>query len=106
MSSREQPLVCLTHEQALVYAHRHVSELPPPPEGFIWVSSEQGRRFKEGWFFDFGYKKVPPNPGGPGSGLGCPPGFVVGDDGRVQMLNLMEYTRLMREGTSHATGDD
>ncbi len=86
----------LDYSAVVVLAEAHIVGLPPLPAGFRRVLTE-GRRVEGGWYFDSGLEKVPPNEGGPGSGIGGAPGFLVSDDGIVRTIGWPEYTRLCRQ---------
>ena len=80
----------LTLEQALVRARRHSNEINPQPNGIVLDMDESGRRFKDGWYFDYVLTASP------NEGFGGPPGFVVADDGRVKAITWQEYTNIVR----------
>jgi hypothetical protein len=86
----------LASDDARVIARRHVNGLPPLPEGFARRHTE-GRRVRAGWYFDYGVEKVPPSQGGPGSGIGGAPGFLVGDDGQITVVGWPQL-RAVLEG--------
>lgn len=71
-------------ESVLAVARQHVAGLPPV-EGFMWRLSE-GRRVSAGWYFDYETERLPSNPPRPGSGFGFAPGFLVADDGVIQVV--------------------
>jgi hypothetical protein len=89
----------LAYEAARQIAREHVDGLHPLPEGFVRRHTE-GERVREGWYFDYGVEKVPPNPGGPGSGIGGAPGFLVTDNGEVRALRLGDLRAVFEGGTS------
>jgi hypothetical protein len=87
----------LCYEDARRIARQHVDSLRPLPEGFARRHTE-GRRVRSGWYFDYGVDKVPPNRGGPGSGIGGAPGFLVGDDGQVTVVGWPQLRAVLRGG--------
>jgi hypothetical protein len=87
----------LEYEDAQAFARQHVDGLPPVPEGFVRWHTE-GRRVREGWYFDYGLEKVPPNRGGPGSGIGGAPGFLVRDDGQITVVGWARLRGVLEGG--------
>lgn len=75
-------------ESVLVKAKAHVNSLRPI-EGFVWRLAP-GRRVAAGWYFDYEAERLPSNPPGPGSGFGYAPGFLVADDGSIQVVGWHE----------------
>src|SRR5262249_4015720 len=71
--------------------------LRPLPEGFVRRHTE-GRRVSDGWYFDYGVERVPPNRGGPGSGIGGAPGFLVRDDGEVTVIDWPRLQAVLESG--------
>ena len=91
----------LASDDAQVIARRQVDGLPPLPEGFAHRHTE-GRRVQAGWYFDYAVEKVPPNRGGPGSGIGGAPGSLVGDDGQITVVGWPQL-RAVLEGRAGET---
>jgi len=85
----------LAYADAELIARRHVDGLPPLPVGFARRHTE-GRQVPAGWYFDYGIDKVPPNRGGPGSGIGGAAGFLVHDDGRVVVVSFPMLRAVLR----------
>jgi hypothetical protein len=85
----------LSYEEARLIARQHVDALPSLPEGFIRRHTE-GRRIRAGWYFDYGVEKVPPNQGGPGSGIGGAPGFLVGDDAQITVVGWPQLRAVLQ----------
>lgn len=85
----------LEYVEAESIARRHVDSLPALPAGFERRHT-QGRRVPAGWYFDYGIAKVPPNPGGPGSGLGGAAGFLVRDDRRGAVVSFPMLRAVIR----------
>ncbi len=89
----------LAYEVARQIARKHVNALPALPEGFARRHTD-GERVREGWYFNYGVEKVPPNPGGPGSGIGGAPGFLVLDNGEVRALRWGDLRSVFEGGAS------
>ena len=99
--SREESSV-LSYEDARRIARHHADALPPLPVRFRRRHTE-GRRVQAGWYFDYGVEKVLPNQGGPGSGIGGAPGFLVGDDAQITVVGWPQL-RAVLQGRRGAPG--
>jgi hypothetical protein len=86
----------LTYEEALRLARKHLEDEGPPAPGYRWQPPE-GRRARGGWYFPYRYEKL--GPAEPGGGIGGAPGYLVRDDGTVDVVGLIELDSILRVGT-------
>jgi hypothetical protein len=80
-----------TPEWVIAIAKQHVESLRPI-SGFLWRLAE-GQRVASGWYFDYEAERLPSNPPRPGSGFGYAPGFLVTDDGSIQVVRWGELRK-------------